>query len=886
MKSLKITRDIEYGFVMESMKNEGEIDYSHLNTAYLLMMNKTTESIAEKINGDTYNRYIQTSRDTLKSVTSINISEFIDFFSSVYNKFSGDEVNISISIMNINEVDRIRPQYLSKITTDLKLQLEKLFAGKEADDFAAAYKNEEYVNRIKRDMVKTTLPLNINKQSIFSNNGIVNIEVTDEYIQTNVIPFVRSLPISVKSLENDILAVQTSIDKGINELNLCIAAVNKLINSGNVHIKRVRKIHKFLYNMIANFNTCAAYVTFMLIRKVNAYSYNMISFHELYNTIRGFYPETVEMFATESGELEENLKLLDDIEICNSILTNRFGVLKPYLNNKISRERDMVSVAIHKRLSHNIINSIDEFIVDYDYEDYIYNEIEVIFEDIFNTMDNFGQSLMTGSGLNDTIEEVGLTKSFETMYKEVISKIDDINNHYVDRDNDLDMSDNMLSVYKELTCFDEHINDICNKATKAKEKMNELLNTFKSRTNVEELRIESDDISDFITDTLLPDFSHLCSYIGRKLIKRAMALSDLLNDLTTDVPIISKLEESNADEYMSITLESMLDEIDGVNEVCFIEATKEYEAYKAYMEKGITMIYEAGEEGPSKVESMKAFFERIISAFMNKVSMLLGNHSKWLAENKEGLLALDTNGVTISMLPYDGFDPKTITGIIDKATSKVNGIQVATIYNSSSEQIQANIYDFIPSSVKDSTNSLGARTKQYFSVGTKGMKPVSVSGEKVKARINGMITFCEGYEKLTNSIKPKLTTFSDAVDRKANELTKSKTGPVTESVEDYYMEAEGEQKPAATEQQNTTKPQVKVNRPTQPTVEKATTNKPTQPGANPNEQKKTSVVNNNKYASALRSDAKSFTSNTLIALEARYVDYINTLRSLIRQTKS
>ena len=45
MEALKITNAMESDFIIESMREEASIDYNHLNTAYRLMMNKTTQSI-------------------------------------------------------------------------------------------------------------------------------------------------------------------------------------------------------------------------------------------------------------------------------------------------------------------------------------------------------------------------------------------------------------------------------------------------------------------------------------------------------------------------------------------------------------------------------------------------------------------------------------------------------------------------------------------------------------------------------------------------------------------------------------------------------------------------------------------------------------------------
>ena len=870
MRILDFAKDIECNFIVDSLYQEASIDFDNLNTTHAIMTNNIRSSLVESISSDIYIKHINSAYEAFKNMASVNTDEMISFFTSLFNKDASEDVDVSVKVRNISEIGKIKPQYLMKISTDLNINLDKITRGQSTDLFIEKLKSGNYENGIKREMVQTSLPLNMSKEDIVSSYSETLVDVSDEFIHSTIIPFIKSIPIVMKMIYNDVSTSEVYITKAYSEINMTIKAINRMIEQ-NGYDKQIKKIHIFLYNMISKFNKCVAYLTEMLIKKINAYSYNIVSFNELYATIRGFYPETVDSIKMESV-MDDDIRSTEDHEICSSILTNGFGLFRRYITNKVEMEKNSIYNLINGVSS---ITNIDDIGVEYD--DYIYTGIKEIFTNIRNSIDDLKMSLFVGKGLNESLSELGLDISLENSYSSAIASIENIDK-YLNVVNS-DKQSVALSIYKELISIDDNIINICEEAVNTKKVISSILEEINSLEDSPLSQIEIDDIIDYVTNSLNVDYSDLCTAIGRHLINRAISLLDVLQNLTIDINDTDGVEELDELGYFKIELESAIDVIDSYIEKEYLEATAQFKSELDYIKKGITVVYEASEDMSAKIESLKSFANKILTEFRKRVTDLTTKHGKWIQDEEDKLLSLDTTGITINMLPYSGFNPKEIPNLIKRASSSLNSLNPSTIYQQDRNAIQKQIYSFLPEKMDVPSDDLSLKVKTYFMIGNRPNKPIDISGQKVSAAIKGMIDYCKNYEALSNSVESALKEFTNSADRKVNQLSKSKSSikNVNESVEDIMLE-EGEQQQNPPAKNENKKDIVTVNRPMKPNDSQKPDDK--------NSGTKTGTTNNNKQASIISTDARTFSRCAVIALETRYVDYINRLRALISKTKS
>ncbi len=894
---MDIFMDLVNQLVLEHKKDLSFYDIDNFIYAQSQMIG---ESVAQALLPDPtkYCQYIDKIIGYADRVT-MTPEALADFYSKVYKSPLINEKNITIPVQAMEDIEKIRPEYLSSVPMEFDKVIAQILKGTiKESEIRTKYVSGEYFNKLRKQIVKTSIPYNDVKDLMVNENPAV-VSVTTTYIQSSIIPFLKSYNQNVKDLTVIAQNAKGRIINTCTEMNNSMNAISTLETSGKLDAKQLRMMTYFKYNMYRQYmNTCAYLVT-LLIRKMKYYTFNIMSFINLYNTIYNYFPEGEYVLHeyVEGSEISD----LDDSTLLNSVLNNGLNVILPYVQSAINRKRIQLSNLIAKR--HNIQLNYQDMENDnkYPYDTHPYAAINNSVISIVNDLHNFEVNSQDPNMIvDDVLAKSHLDTPFMSQYSDTLANTDSIDFYTAQgaliKDDDESV---MMSLYSDLSAFEKNASSISNNIAKAYQYIEALAQKFEMNTN----DLDDNTYNEYKStlDDVMKNFKEYALYVTKKLLSRLENMIALMDDDTPDENPSDPTPEAPSN-YANLSYQEAYDEICDLEKIVFESMLKTYYAKRKEKETGVKVIFEetgeaqadnanpsvktdantqhtqnnannnktttttqSTETKESVVEKFKKWLQDLLNKFRDKSARLTGTNSKWLASVKADILGLDTSNTTISLAKYEGVDGQTLNGNIQSALNKINGINASSLPADLKSKAKAETYIFssIPSKVGNEDNFV-ARIKQFYTFGnTDKTTLVTYSGDDAKTKIANIIEFCEGYENTYKTVSSALDKLGQAASKKQQDI----------------INALGTQAQATTTTTTTTSGN---NNQAKPATESVITEAQTQ-AVNVNGSATGDSKENKEKISAssmITSVTREYTGAILTVLEKKYLDYIKVLSKL------
>ena len=833
---MSIYTDNVNNFVLEFTKQISEFDKKQFKSNVLYL----TEGIQQKlvdmaIRPDLYSKYIDNAISNLQSVGN-NIDTMDDFFSKVYKSVSLEDKNITIPLQN-DDIEKIRPDYLNMFVSELDNGIRKIIAGTMNDiDVRKEYISGKFMFNMKKRLVKTKLVTNDVRDLLVMDSPSM-VKVDNIFIQNNTIPFLRSYKQESKELCNKAINAKSIINSASASFNQLIAAAYESKKSGKVDVPTARTLDIFIYNLTRQFINATAYVSAMVIRKISLYTYNVMQYINLYNTIYNYFPEG-ELVLHESA-IDGDLSDIDDTTLLNSILNNNLNIIIPHLQSAIGKKKMEIASYVSKKYNFRLDYTKQLNSEKYPYDIYPYVSANKSIRDIMENLHDFEKNSKRDDLIVDLlIEGSHLDETFMSKYSKTLSSIPNIK-FYIDDSykDDIEPERIILSLYNDLDHFESNMTIISGNAKRCYDYLNRLVDEYSQNVNNMD-DTTFNELNTFV-DSLMKNYKDYILKLTKAFLERLDNLTDALED--AEIPVTIEPEPFVPYDY---SFESYLEELQDIKDEeqeIFESYLKEYNVIKNKKTRGVKVVYEdvtqteVGDKGSTAptvqtdankqqnenkdnsntnntttnntttntnngekkniVERFKEWFRGIINKFKDKSKRMTGKNNAWLAKVKDSLLSLDTTNTSITLAKYEGVTSERITSDINSAITKINSINAKNLpMELQGKKSKAELYLFntIPEKVGKETG-FSARIKSFFINGKDGKQVLSTySGDDAKNKIEEMVRYCEEYDKLYNSVASSLDKLSEAASKKQEEILNTVgTKNVNESV---LYEANGDVK--------------------------------------------------------------------------------------------
>lgn len=873
-------------FVLEFKQGLSNYDLEAFKHATDYTCEKTVAvDVIQMINPELYSRYITKTIEDL-SIVGNNYEELDNFYSKIYKGGSLTDKNIAIPLQPEDNVEKIRPEYLANIAIELDTVIKGIIDGSiKESDIKKKYISGNYFDKLKKQLVKTTVVVNDVRDMMEIDDPTI-VKVDNTFIQARVIPFVREYPQKVSDMSNIAINVKGRINQSYDNIMNTLASIAKTSKEGNISKETCRLIDYACFNIVRQYMSLVAYVTNMLIRKVSYYSFNMMQYSNLQNTIYNYFPEGG--LVLHESVIDGDITEIDDTTLLNSVINNDLNIVLPHIQNAIGKKKMEIANHISRRYNIRLDYMSTPDTDKYPYDTYPYAAANKTIIDIISNIKSFETLLdNTDMVVDDMISQSDLEETFVTKYSNVLSSLGNINFYTLQSQFDKDGT-LLISLFNDVSRFENNIHVICTNIHKGYVYLNSLIESIKENNhNFDDNSYN--EIKAFL-DQIMKNYKDYIVLLTKRLLERLDNLTDTLNDVDVadDLADVEKFVPYN---YEFEAYAEAYTDMEIVESEKYTELIKEYAINKGRVRRGTSVVFEAddnqsnnnqntdnnsneenqsnrptvktdaenqhkenntnntvtnnnGQKKESILDKFAAFIRNILDKFTGKTNKLTVTNDKWLASVKAKIQNLDTSNTTISVAPYEALDSGHLASEINTAINKINTINASNLpAELKGDRSKAELYLFptIPAKLGND-NSFGGRLKTYYTYGKKNVKLSTYSGDDAKTMINNMIEFCEKYKNTASAVESNIKKLSDAASKKQSELINVKS--VNESVM-YEAKKNTQQGPSVSVQ-----------------------------GSN------VDASDNINTSNIIISITREYTGSILTVLEKKYLDYINVLGKL------
>lgn len=842
------------------------------------MINEATLSPIFLFNPEVYTQYIDKAIESISTVSAD--TETLDaFFSKVYKSASLTDRNIAIPLLPYEDIDKIRPEYLSNIPLEFNTCVKKVLSGQMSEgDIRKMYASGEYFSKVKKQLVKTTVQHNdLRDLLIFDSPAIVKID--NVYVQNNIIPFIRSYPQIVKELSIISLNTKGRINQSYSDLQNSLKAITS-INIDDP--KKVRTLSYMRYNIVRQYMNLCAYIVSLLIRKIRYYTFNMMSYVNLYNTFYNYFPEG-ELVLHESV-IDGDIKDIDDSTLLNSLINSNMSVILPHIQQAIGKKKMEISNMIAHRYNYRFNFNEPLNREKYPYDTYPYAATNRSFIEIINDLHNLEMNYKDPNLIvDDLLRNCHLDDTFIARYDNTLTNLNDVSFYTKQMSIDTDGSTKM-SIFNDISRFEKNVAVITTNINKAYNYIQYLIDNMS--VNTTDMDTPTYNEMKDVLNKIMKNFKDYVLLIGKKLIDRLDSLTDLLDDSDNNEEMYSHAnpEEFIPYDYSFEAAVAAYDDIEEATKQVFENLMKIGYQYKNKVERGVKVVFEADNEAPAPtvktdakpqneqndmnnqatqntnnnqntnntqttnttdakktlIQKFKELIQKIIDKFMGKSNALTRKNNRWLNGVKDKILALDFANTTITVAPYETSTLEGIGNDITGAINQINTINANDVQSwVKSDAIYHQLFNRIPANIAG-VEGFDGRVKHFYTYGPDPKTDLSVfKADDAKTKVDDMIKFCLSYDNMSKTINKRINDLTKAASDKQQEIINAngKQSTTTESAIDYLFEA--------------------------PDTNTTTAGKP-----------------DFNVSNVITSACRTYTGAVLTIVERHYLDYIKVLRSL------
>lgn len=790
--------DLINRLVLEHKSNLSQYDIDNFKSASSQVMH---EGVVDALLPDAsaYTQYLDKMLDYANQVT-VAPETLDEFYSKIYKSVAIDEKHISIPVQPLEDIDKIRPEYLANVPNEFDNLVQKILKGTISEsEIKRDYIAGEYFNKVRKQLVKTSIPFYDVKDLLDKSDPAI-VKIDSLYIQNNIIPFLRSYKQNIKELT--VIAQNT---KGrINNTNASMRATMKAIATleadGKLDVKTKRLLGYIKYNMYRQYLNLCAYIVTLIIRKMKYYVYNIMAYVNLYNTIYNYFPEG-ELILHEYVE-GDDIKDIDDTTLLNSLLNNNLNVALPHIQSAINKKKMEIANVMAKR--HNIrLNFMDmPDATTYPYDTYPYAAINRTIADIASNIHTFEINAKDPNMIvDDVLTKAHLDVPFVSQYEATLVALTSVD-YYTTQGSLVDKDDEsvIMAIYGDICRYPKNITIISNNVSKCYNYLMSISDEFEINT----FGLDDATFNEYQStlERVIKNYKEYALMIAKKLLNRLDSLIDLMSDDTPDEdPSDPTPEFSDFPSNYSIPsyLEAY-DDIVTIEKEIFESMMRDYYTLRRKKDTGAKVVFEDVTQADdnatqasvktdaqtqhsqnenktattntqansqvkeSIIDKFKRWWKDLFSKYTGRSEKLVGTNNKWLASVKNDILNLDTSNTTINLARYENVTREKITADIQAAINKINGLNANNLPADLKSKDKAELFLFpsIPAKIGNETG-FTSRIKQFFTFGnTDQTKLTSYSADDAKTKISSMIDFCEGYENMYKSISNDLDKLAKA----------------------------------------------------------------------------------------------------------------------------
>lgn len=849
---------------------------------------------------------ISTTMDHMKDLCG-DYKELVVFFEGIHDSPKLDDLPLATKIFNMSAIEKIRPQYLKQMTTNIGLTIDKYLKGKiSKKEIENLLLSDTYLLNYKKQLVRTSIPYNLDPKEMNRYDCGVIVDVNGELIDNTILPFLRNIPQFVKDIEVTAANTMSAIRSGYDDVEVYATVVDNLMKDGKIGLDDYRFLNKYLYKAVRNFMTAASYLTFIMIRKISLISGNMTAYKELQIKILNYFPEGDRVL--HEHVMDGSFDDIDGDALVHSILLNDNSLFRSVIHTIVNRERSDLSYVFGNCSNDDDHSMIDLELQNHPYKDVCYKNAVGIFNQISESLDCIRANAKDGQiPFDDIIDKCGLKDPLTSRFTSVIHDISNVKDYEYLIGQNLSMEDqkrlyfmalNELSDADKLTDeITEAIYETYNKYMELEEDLSQGDTlVFKNTETVKELLTFLDDFD--------AEYRQLVLAVSQGCISRFKELIYTINSIEKVLfvnPDVNNLQLEYADEafdFGSYAIESDMEIDAAINQAVFESYMREYYKERIFYETGMKVVFEAGlatsasatndgsnnnqnQNNTNNSNSQKSFkdqMQEIINAIRNfftkSRNMLEGiidkqkGNLQWLTANREALINRNFTGMTFNVLPYEKYvSTDQILTDIQSLQTNVSNLNSGNIkkYNSQ-RNLNSYLFKFMENNA-GSTEDISEVANKYYKVKNAPLEVMPYKGGQAKALMPIMVDYCIAfYSNFSNDLLKRLDDLSKTTTDVLNKLDLMK--------ESVMFEADGDNN-QQNNQTNTNQNNQNQKNNTKPSVQKDTTGS----SVRGNDGKKVETDSTYTIVKWLNRSVQAYSSAVLNAARDRNYDYLKIIQA-------
>ena len=942
MLSSDTTRDFLIEYVNEMSKFDTE-SYRHMKGTVLTEKVFDFPGIKDSVNCQGIIK--RSLSDLTKMIETGDIMGLSAFFLRIRNNVVDEHNETVIIVPNLNEVDKIRPQFLPAYVDNVRNTIIMFLKGSVDEDRVKQMVSKEVFEQTKRQICKTTIDTSYDLSDVAKTMSGENVAVTPTYIAANIIPFLKNLAADYKTLARDAALTIDAINDASQRMSDTIQAYNDM----NVDHKVDNKLSLILYQAVRNFIALRSYTAFLMTRKILIYSNTLLEYENLYNILYWRHPEGERVLheSVLDGDLGKDV---EDFDIYNDMVNGEGNLMAVRIRSTVDRRSNDIANFSNRTIGYNILNVAD---ANGKYDKNSYQTMVEIFESFTSRINDFVNAIMAGDIFDDAQNHTGFDQTLSVKYSSIINKFSEVTATDFTANSNIAI-DQIVSAYSEINDMEDNTLKIKDAIRKAKQSFDEDVRALNdAKTNQNEISGAVLDEACAFMEEVEKQFKELVVDVCKAIYNRLINLDDSISvimDAKDNSSIIVSEATDNPFDVDSILNEMAIEEAQQRALEVFKECVKDYRKSRAYEYERVNVVFEAdtaaadttsssqpvnsydtfikkytknttsGNENGGKTlgqrlkdigHAIAEFFRQLFGRVQKDADKAIGNNAGWFEKYEGALRNADVSSLSVRMLPYDdkmvGQAVTDIENIKNKILNMNDG-QVKKLAKDK-EAIRHLVYDGIikfkevqtgqSNAKKKKSDGFNAVVRQYYAIGTnKRSDETPLSPDALKAKIPTMIDYCKGYKTTVDEWSAKCTAAGKAIDAKlakiagdgANKTTTESTHGI--NVSKFIFEADVKANDTSAGGDTSSKNQQQSSQPAPASnnggndnkvSNKATVEVRADAKANVGEDQDAKFSPNDGYeaANAVSKDFMTFGSSVATSYRDRYIAYMDVMKKIV-----
>lgn len=800
-------------YVVENAKFFNEFDRSSFINNASIALDKMGANFALSIKGNHYTHILE---KTISHINNIEIDSYAisEFVSKILN--SGRIDSAKLVMKNINKVDSIimKPQYLTEAVIDYKEVINGIVSGKyNSDKVKDLYANvDSYITTLKKRLVSSNINVNMTPKEMIKYDNSEKVNVSTNYLEDVVLPFLQSVPKKKKELTIEISAVNGTINAVISELNKLMTDITDGITLNKLDAMQKKLMLQYTFNYVRAILEGVSFLTYAAMRKVHQFEDSVVECQNIYNSLTLIFNDS--MTIIEAGTFDKKvISATDANNMAEKLVEGGNDVFAELSHNIIEYHKGYISTRIPDNFDISTGDTNDYLMTileNHEYNPDIYHDIVKAYIAIGNGLDiiakNCDDYLII---FDELLQKSGFTITLTDRFQNEINAIDDLSRYGItdiDIGNSGEKSNIYYTILSEINAYPTLTEQIARAAKAIQTKAEYVEDLFNAKKNGELAYSETMNELKIFLDSFKDQFRAMNLHVVKGLYLRLKKLAAKADDCTDNVYSTPEGDYYTTDDFFKEAVIANLEEIDAINDIVMEALLKEYYAEREFKERGVRLVYEAEGDANTSVnktnttavkvtntgegntpntttdssssnnkiskekleallKSISEWFEKMIASFEEVIGRQAAKNTEWLRKNKEGLITRSYSNVEIQILPYDQMPHTNIFRDIEKMSTNIGTMTIQNMKSINSyEDFRSKLINFGPKFVKNGDDK--SIITNYYKVGKNQLQTVSYANNNIKTIVvDTMIPYCENfYSSFKDEIKNRLSTLKTAAE--------------------------------------------------------------------------------------------------------------------------